>query len=175
MSLKSHLLQRRLVPSLYRGLAIDDAEGVVVFPLWNLSGQMVGFQQYRPDADKAGSRRPSLNRYFTYLSKQVGSPAVTAFGLDLLGRYESRVLYVVEGVFDAAPLHKAGLNAIATLSNNPRHLKRWIASLGYHTVALCEGDAAGAKLAAVANEAIWLPEGLDPGDMPDSWVWSLPN
>lgn len=45
------------------------------------------------------------------------------------------------------------------------HLKSWINSLGYHTIALCEGDKAGKMLAKIADEAIYLPDKKDVGDL----------
>jgi len=167
-----HLKQRRLTPGLYSGVWLNEHEDICTFGLWNLSGQLVGFQQYRPLALKKINGRPSEAKYFTLLSKVDGKAKLGVFGLDTLDPL-NRIVFLVEGIFDAAPLHQKGANALATLTNNPKHLASWLKSLGYWTVALCEGDNAGKKLATVADEAIFLPEGLDPGDMPDSWFDQL--
>lgn len=142
----------------YSGVSIHD--DVYTFPLWNLSGQLVGYQQYRPDAGKERLPNPRDMRYFTYLPKSTN----TAWGLETLDP-KKRVLFLVEGVFDAVKLHNAGFNALALLTNNPKPLKPWLHSLGYYLISVCEGDEAGKKLATVGHEAIYLPEGFDVGDM----------
>ena len=83
---------RELNPSLYSG--VTEHNNVYTFPLWNLSGQLVG--------------------YFTYLPKSTN----TAWGLELLNP-EKPYLLVVEGVFDAVKLHNLGVNALAVLANDP--------------------------------------------------------
>lgn len=153
-----HLESRRCDTSLYSGLAVT--EDTATFPLWNLTGQLVGFQQYRPNAPKQ-TKKPSDARYWTIFNQK---NCQTAFGLDLL-HSKHQPLYLVEGIFDACPLHSLGENCLATLSNNPKHLKNWINSLGYYTIALCEGDKAGRMLANIADEAIYLPDGKDVGDL----------
>lgn len=47
-----HLKQRSLNPNLYSGVWLGEEENTVTFGMWNLSGQLVGFQQYRPLAGK---------------------------------------------------------------------------------------------------------------------------
>lgn len=154
----NHLESRRCDTSLYKGLSITQT--TATFPLWNLSGQLVGFQQYTPHAPKQ-AQKPSEARYWTIFNQK---NCQTAFGLDVLISKHTP-LYLVEGIFDACPLHSLGENCLAVLSNNPKHLKDWIKSLGYYTIALCEGDKAGRMLAKIADEAIYLPEGKDVGDL----------
>lgn len=60
----NHILNRRCNVALHRP-ALDFDEQVATFYLWNLSGQLVGYQQYRPDAPKHHAE-PKLARYFTY-------------------------------------------------------------------------------------------------------------
>lgn len=45
--LLTHLLMRRCNVSLHQPV-LDSKEQVATFYLWNLSGQLVGYQQYRP-------------------------------------------------------------------------------------------------------------------------------
>ena len=170
MNLDAHLLERRLDTRLYSSIGIDEENCVVTFPLWNLSQQMVGYQRYRPDRDKSFKGNPYEARYFTKTNKR----SLTAFGIDLLNR-KNRVLFITEGIFDASPLHMRGVNALAMLSNNPLHLGDFIYSLGYYVVALCEGDEAGKKLKRLANDFVQLPDGKDPGDMPDKFFDELIN
>jgi hypothetical protein len=166
--LTSHLKERSLNTELYSGVWLDDENSTVTLGLWNLSGQLVGFQQYKPLAGKGRCEDPSDMRYFSIAGKVGKHSKLLAFGVELLDRRQ-RVLFLTEGVFDAVPFHNRKINALATMTNNPKHLKSWLMSLGYHLVALCDGDSAGQKLANVAHEAVYLPEGKDPGDMPGEW------
>lgn len=170
--LLKHLKSRGLNPNLYSGLWLDDKENTVTFGLWNLSGSLVGIQQYKHLAGKERCKNPRDMRYFTVAGKVDKYSKLVAFGVDLLSN-KQKVLFLVEGVFDAVPLHNKGVNALATLTNNPKHLASWLRSLGYYLVALCEGDNAGKKLAGVADEAVYLPEGKDPADMPEEWFDEL--
>jgi len=150
---------------MHRDLDVSKYSGVVAvytFPLWNLMGQMVGYQQYRPDADKERKLNPKDMRYYTYLPSNTN----TAWGLETLNPRKVNLL-VVEGIFDAVKLHNAGCNALAVLANNPRPLKSWLHTLGYNIVPVCEGDKAGRMLASLATGDIveYLPEGVDVGDM----------
>jgi hypothetical protein len=167
--LLEHLTKRRLTPELYSSVSVDSINKVVTFPLWNLSGQMVGFQQYRPDAPKTGLEKRSEQRYFTILSKGFGrTSALSCFGVDLLNP-QSKVLFLAEGIFDVSPLHQRGANALAVLANNPKPLKEWLRSLGYYLISLCEGDNAGLKLASLSHESVFLPKGTDPADQTNEW------
>ena len=49
--LLTHLLKRCCNVSLHQPV-LDSKEQVATFYLWNLSGQLVGYQQYRPTAPK---------------------------------------------------------------------------------------------------------------------------
>lgn len=166
--LLNHLKDRRLDTSIYSGVWLDEENEVATFGIWNLSGQLVGFQQYRHLADKGRKPKPSDMRYFNIAGKEGVGSKLLAFGVELLD-IKQKTLFIVEGIFDVAPLHNRGVNALAVMTNNPTHLKSWLHSLGYHIVALCEGDKAGRQLATVADEAIYLPTGKDPADMSDEW------
>lgn len=154
-------MHRELDITKYSGIV--EKEGVFTFPLWNLSGQMVGYQQYRPDADKGRKDNPKDMRYYTYLTHKKTN---TAWGLEVLNP-KNPYLLVVEGVFDAVKLHNADINAVAVLANDPLPLKSWLWSLGYFIVPVCDGDKAGRKLAKMANTLMveYLPEGKDVGDL----------
>ena len=156
-----HLKDRHLNTSIYTGLCVG--ESVTVFPLWNLSGQMVGYQQYRPNGSKCERRNPKLGKYFTRISKS----ALTAWGLDSLDQSDRRI-YLLEGVFKACRFHNLGMNALATLSNNPVHLTGWLRSLGYELYSVCDGDVAGSKLMKYGDKGIELPNGAYVDDMTPS-------
>ncbi len=173
MDIKQHLKDRNLDMSLYSAVWLNERECIATFGLWNLSGSLVGFQQYRPLATKERNKNPRKMRYFTIIGKVGKIAKLGAFGVDLLNP-KQRIIYITEGIFDAAPFHIRGVNAIATLANNPKHLAEWLRSLGYHLIAVCDGDDAGMKLANVADVAIFLPKDCDAGDMDDKWFdWVL--
>jgi hypothetical protein len=100
---------------------VNEEEGVVTFPLWNLSGQLVGYQQYRPSATKKKDNHPKMSRYFTWRKNKV----VGVWGLESWNL--SNTLFVTEGTFDACRLTYLGYSAVATLSNDvDDSLKRWL-------------------------------------------------
>ena len=152
----------------HRDLDIEKYSGVYHwgdkyhFPLWNLSGEMVGYQVYTPTATKVRKKNPRDMRYFTYLPKY----AMTAWGLELLNPHQ-KYLLVVEGIFDAIKLHNLGVNCLAVLGSDSIHLKSWLHTLNHVIVPVCEGDKAGRRLAKLATTDLieQLPEGVDVGNM----------
>lgn len=150
-----HLSSRYYLLDRYSQTWIDQQQEVFTFPLWNLSGQLVGYQQYRPNGDKKQRRNPKEGKYFTYVSPgQIG-----VWGLDVLDPSDRR-LFVTEGVFKSCRLHNFGLNSIAVLGNNPKKLIPWLCSMGYEIICICDGDTAGKKLAKLGHKAILLPDGM---------------
>jgi DNA primase len=133
------------------------------FYLWNLSGQLTGYQQYKYLAPKKGNNPKEL-RYFTR--------GTGVWGLQYLNSSLS-TLYVVEGVFDAVKLHNLGLNCIAALGNSPKHMKTWLNTLKYKTVAVCDGDRAGLELADCTDQSVVLPEGEDLGSLEEKLIIKL--
>lgn len=170
--LSHHIKSRRLDVNKYSAVWLSQRTMTFTVGLWNLSGQLVGFQQYKPNAGKERPDNPRDARYYTYATRPHKEAELLAFGVELLDPSKP-VLFIVEGMFDAVHLHNMGQNCIATLSNNPKHLRSWLGSLGYYIVALCEGDAAGKRLASSADEAVYLPDGKDPADMSIEWYIDL--
>lgn len=149
---------------------IDEDEGVATFPLWNLSGQMVGFQQYRPGADKKRDNHPRDSRYFTWRKGKV----VGVWGLESWNFSET--LFVTEGVFDAARLTGMGYSAVATLSNDvDDSLKRWlwVVRQTRRVVAVCDNDTAGRKLAKCGHMAHVMADSKDVSEASDLYVTNL--
>lgn len=174
-TLMQHLKERHFNLSLYPSTCVSESDNTATFYLWNLAGQMVGYQQYTPFKPKNdNSLKPSELRYFTYLTKTEHAQTNTAFGLELLDP-KRKLLFVVEGVFDVVRLHNLGLNALAVLGCNPKQMKNWLWSLGYVVVPVCEGDKAGQKLSKLANTdlVLRLDDGVDLGDMKDEDVLKL--
>lgn len=162
-----HLLKRHMNIGLYSGAYVDEASAT--FALWNLSGQMVGYQTYRPDKPKLRGRNfdPMEMRYYTYISRYGGAdPATTAWGLETL--YWPGPTYLCEGIFDACRLHSHGFSALAMLGSNPVHLASWLRTLPYELVSVVQGDEAGKKLAKFGDKAVYLPPGRDVGDLSET-------
>lgn len=155
MDLTEHLKTRHFDMQLHSAW-LDTAEGVVTFPLWNLSAQFVGYQQYRPAANKTKSNNPKLSRYFTWRKDRV----VGVWGLE--SWRASRTLFVTEGVFDACRLTALGYAAVATLSNDvDPSLERWMWMVrrARPVVAVCDADAAGRRLARLGHRSHTLEHG----------------
>lgn len=166
MNMQDHLRSRWFDTTLYPNVTV--AEESATFPLWNMSGQMVGFQSYNPHLPKLHVDDPTLARYFTWVTKPCASKngELAVWGLETV-HWADPVLFLTEGVFDACRLHWNGLPAVAVLSNNPVHLVGWLKALPSTKVACVQGDKAGRKLAKYGDKRVFLPEGHDIGDLPE--------
>jgi hypothetical protein len=168
MKITDHLRFRHFDLSLHQAW-VDEIGGVATFPLWNLSGQMVGYQQYRPSGDKKKFNNPREGRYFTFRKNRV----VGVWGLESWSL--SRTLFVTEGVFDAARITARGFSAIATLSNDlDPSTRAWlrICRAQRPVVAVCDNDVAGRKLAKFGHRYHIVETG-DLGDASEDYVTDL--
>ena len=166
-TIASHLTARHVNVELHRPF-IDETEGIVTFLLFNLSGQIVGTQQYRPSASKERKNDPRTGRYFTRKS----SRTLAVFGLESL-HLNPNVLFVTEGIFDAVRLTSVGMPAIAALSNNPTSdLLNFLHCLNRTIVVVCDCDTAGRALAKFGDVVITLKE-KDLGDASQDTVDAL--
>ena len=161
---------RELNVDLYSSVTITDER--ITFPLWNLSGQMIGYQSYRPTGPKGHSKDvlPQDMRYFTYISKIENTSKIAVFGVEQLSRTcsYSNVCFLVEGIFDAVPFHNLNLNCLGLLGVGDRpnkELLNHLRSLGYLLVAVCEDDKAGKNLRKYSDKSLYLENGQDPGDL----------
>ena len=162
-----HLKDRHLDVELHRPM-VDEVERVATFYLYNLSGAVVGYQQYRPEGIKKPNNNPKEGKYFTYRKQ----PTLTVWGVESL-HLTPHVLFVCEGVFDAARLTQKGVSAIAVLSNNTGwDLRNWLFMLNRRVVAVCDNDDAGRKLAKFGDVAVFC-EDHDLGDSSDEFVNQL--
>jgi len=169
MTVLQHLDSRYLNTNLHR-VWVDEAQGVATFPLWNLSGQFVGYQQYRPNADKQVKNNPRQGRYFT----RVKDARVGVWGLESWRL--SNTLFITEGVFDAARITYTGrFAAIALLSYDVSHTTRtwlWTVRRTRKVVAICDNDSSGLKLAKYGHVAHVVNSG-DLGDASEQYVSCL--
>lgn len=145
--LEIHLLGRHYDSSLYKHQMLYQPDpdflcgSVLTVDLHNLSGQCVGFQQYRPDVLSKKCNDPRDSRYFTYTPKGVNA----VWGLETLDRLKPD-LYIVEGLFKASTLHMLGYNAVAVLGATPKPMRQWLSLMPYNLIAIGDNDKAGEKL-----------------------------
>ena len=163
----THLKERHLDVNLHRPM-VDEVERVATFYLYNLSGQLVGYQQYRPEGEKKPQNNPKEGKYFTYRKQ----PTLSVWGVESLD-LSPHVVFVCEGLFDAARLTERGFSALAVLSNNPTpDLRNWLTMLNRKVVAVCDNDDAGRKLAKFGDCCVFTTD-KDLGDSSDEYVKNL--
>jgi hypothetical protein len=165
----AHLAERNLDPSRYSGVMLDSSGEAVTFLLWNLSGQCVGYQTYRPDGTKERNNIRGESKY--YLMPGEENPEgnkrarkrIAVWGLETYD--PSKPLYITEGIFDAAAIHATGRSAIAVLANDPKSLRAWVRILPNAKVVVADGDSAGRKLCKLGDRSAVCPDGEDPSSM----------
>lgn len=163
-----HLKSRGVDPE-KTSVLLDKENGIATFILYNLSGQLVGYQRYNPRGDKKDHTNSLMAKYYNYVIKHDTS-AIAVWGLEYVDM-KSPYLFVTEGIFDAVKLKNMNVPVIAVLSNNPKHLKPWLAALNKKIVAVADTDDAGSKLKGIADFYVSVPSGYkDLGEMPDDEV-----
>ena len=163
--IEAHLRDRGLDPDKIQ-VILDKETNQATFLLYNLSGQLVGYQKYNPSGDKNAFNDSVAGKYFSYVAKEGDKTSKLAvWGAESITK-DTRVLFVTEGIFDAVKLRNMGHSAIAVLTNNPKALKPWFKILNVKTVAITDNDEAGRKLGNLTDEAYIPPEGKkDLGEM----------
>ena len=169
MNLHHHLIERYLNTNRYSGVMVFD--DVIIFPMWNLSGMMVGYQQYRPGADKTRKNDPRDGRYYTSVHGDKYSKPIAIWGLESFD-YRGDILVITEGIFDASRFHNMGIPAVALLSSSYKHYRNWLTSTG-RKVYKVEDDH-GSSLGTYQN--LLIPEGRnDVGECTDEEVVGVIN
>jgi DNA primase len=163
----SHLKERGIDPDQTR-VIIDEKTNDVYFFLYNLSGQMVGFQKYNKDYVKTGQSNlddPRMAKYFTWVSEEGYGKAIAVWGLEST-TFTDKYLFITEGIFDAARIQEAGYPAIAVLCNNPHlSLKGWLETLPQKKIVIYDNDAPGRKLIKFGDDAYTVTNGKDINDL----------
>lgn len=152
------------------GSFYDRFRNRVMFPIWNTSGQVIGF------AGRTLSTDSDEPKYINSPQTQLYDKSSTLYALHLARQAITRQRYaiVVEGYMDAIALHSAGIeHCIATSGTalTPQHveiLRRYTEQV----VFVFDGDTAGWNAAyravglaisgGIAAEVVLLPEGEDP-------------
>jgi len=177
LDIEQHLRDRGLDPN-KTNILIDKESNIAVFLLYNLSGVLVGYQQYNPNGtknkvfDKTIADKDMM-KYYTYLGKENDEKKVKKIGVYGLHTYNrnSPVLFVVEGIFDAVKLHNLGLPAIATLSNDPKPFGQWLKLLPQKIIIIMDNDSSGNKLAKFGDKSVKVPNPWkDLGEMTNDQV-----
>ena len=169
MTVQQHLESRYLDLNLHRTWIAEEL-GCAVFPLWNLSGQIVGYQRYRPNASKEKNNDPREGRYFT----RVKEGKVGVWGLE--SWHLSDTLFITEGVFDACRITARGYSAIGLLSFDvSATTKRWLWTVRKfrRVVAVCDNDPSGLKLRTLAHTSTVVEGYGDLGDASEEYVTHL--
>lgn len=156
MNLVKHLLQRNYDPTRYVNQVLDFDESILTVYLTNLSGQHVGFQQYRPLVKDKKVNNAMLGRYFTYSQRGVNA----CWGIETLDTTK-KDLYLVEGIFKASALHMLGHNALALLTANPKPMKIWLHTMPYNLIGVGDNDQAGQWMPKIAGQGFQSELDLD--------------
>jgi hypothetical protein len=169
MTILDHLRSRYFDTNLHR-VWVDENGRVAVFPIWNLSGQLIGYQQYKPDANKVISNNPHKSRYFTRLKdKKIGVWGLESWNL-------SNTLFVTEGIFDACRITNHGHSAICVFGNSvSSSTMRWFETVRKFrpVVAVCDDDDSGRKLARLGLLSVTVEGYKDLGDASEDYVKEL--
>ena len=160
---EQHFKERHLDPEKYR-VYWDDIVPEASFLLFNTSGQLVGYQKYRPLAGKQRNNVEGESRYYTYFTGESKRKMIGLFGMETL-YFGMKRMFVCEGTFDAVRLHNLGLPCVAAFSNNPKHLKAFLSCFPCEKIVVCDGDGAGSQLAKYGDKVLVCPNDKDLGDM----------
>lgn len=136
--LTRHLKERHFTDALIELFrpALDEDENFVTFYLYNLTGQCIGYQHYRPGHSKTQSNHPKESRYYTYRPKS--KEAVAIGGLETY--HFSDVLFVVEGLFDAVRLWANGYACVWTCGIPDKQVQHWLKVQPKPTIAILDPD-----------------------------------
>lgn len=168
MNIREHLIERHINLELHRPVLCNKLN-IASFYCWSLSGKLVGYQQYNPGGNKRIFNSKLGGKYYTYRKQ----PTVCVWGTESLSQSDG-VVYLTEGIFDAARMTNLGQSAIAVLANNPpKDYKNWLKLLNRPVVVVCDNDSAGMKLAKFGDHVEVVPQGKDLGDAPDDYVRHL--
>ena len=160
-----HLKGRHLDVDLHHPM-IDEDERVATFFLYDLTGRAAGYHQYRPEGEKKLPNDFKNGKYFTFRKGYL------PWGVESLS-LTPHVVFLTEGIFDAARLTERGYSALAALTNDPqRDFKNWLQLLDRKVVAVCDNDAAGRRLAKFGDVAVFT-EDKDLGEADDEFVTNL--
>ncbi len=161
-------LKKRGVDTDQTKIVVDEESGDTFFFLYNLSGQMVGYQKYNPKYPKNGQSKaedPKKVKYYNWIGEEEYSRKIAVWGLESYN-FTDKYLFITEGVFDIARAHEAGYPGIAVLCNDPNpQLRFWLETLPQIKIVIYDNDKAGEKLIKLGDYAFSVEEGKDLNDL----------
>lgn len=169
IQIEEHLKKRGIDPEKTRVIIDKESEDVFFF-LYNLSGQMVGYQKYNPNYPKTGQNNvsdPRMVKYYNYVTEEERGRMIAVWGLETL-KMNDKYFFIVEGIFDAARIHQAGHPAIATLCNNPtEQTKEWLRTLPQMKIVIYDNDGNkdSLKLKTCGDHSFTVESGKDMNDL----------
>ncbi len=159
MDLIKHLLSRHYDPSRYQTTWLDEVQGLITFPLYDLGKRLQGCQQYRPSSMDKKSHSRETSRY--YMDRRAQTFGV--FGLETL-KPDNHIVFIQEGIFQTAMLHSLNLPAIGIMGASNVHPIHELRLAGYTTLSLADGDLAGESVGKMCNGYYQLANGTDIND-----------
>lgn len=167
IDIKNHLQDRGIDLNNTR-LLYDEESGDTFFFLYNLSGEMVGYQKYNPNYEKKGQRRsedPKMVKYYIWVGEQDKGKKIAVWGLETYN-FTDKYIFITEGIFDIIRVHEAGYPGIAVLCNDPSdQLKNWLKTLPQKKIVIHDNDKAGDKLKKIGDYCYSVRNGKDLNDL----------
>jgi len=162
-----HLKQRGLNQN--TKFIYDELSGDTFFFLYNLSGQITGYQKYNERYPKTGQNRlddPRKAKYFIWAGDEGSGKKLAVWGLETT-KIDDKYLFITEGIFDCVKIHNAGYPGIAVLCNDPSgSMRNWLNSLPQKKIVIYDNDRAGRRLRSVGNYSFCVPgDNKDLGDL----------
>lgn len=167
---RSHL-RHRGVDTGKTNVIIDEESGDTFFFLYNLSGQMVGYQKYNSLYDKKGQDSkllddPKKTKYYNWVGDESNNnKKLAVYGLESYN-FNDKYLFITEGIFDIARVHEAGYPGIAVLCNDPTpQLGNWLRTLPQTKIVIFDNDKAGQVLRKFGDHSFSISGGKDLNDL----------
>lgn len=166
--MRDHLVSRHVNFNVHRPIISKE---ITTFLLYNLSGQIVGYQRYNPSFPSAfpgDGKQSNLRdrRYYNYVS----SGKIGLFGIDTFN-LNVKCVFITEGIFDACRLTNRGACCFAMLTNTPSSsMKNFLSCLGKPVIAICDNDVHGRKLKNSAHYHETVDGAKDLGECDEEFV-----
>jgi len=170
--LYKHLRSRGLEKTRMSDYHVLNLEKYAYFFLYNLSGQLTGYQRYYPNGEK-GFRASKKNdktwkaKYYTYKTKD----SLIYYGA--FSYYVGAPLFIVEGIFDAIKIINHGESCFALLTSSPsKQMAGFLNTLPNKKYIIDDNAGAAKKTFRHIDAERLLPPGKygDIGEMPQAEV-----
>lgn len=141
-----NLIERGMDPY-RRDIIIDKETNNATFLIYNLHGQLIGYQRYNPLGDKKHFfDEDDIVKYFTWIGNDsVKGKKLACWGLDSI-KPSTKILYITEGIFDANMVQKTGRACVALMTGTPSpQMVQFLNLLPYKKIAIMDNDEGGSK------------------------------